>query len=72
MVPHCPLRVTLQPLFSAYTRLLKTHWMWAGERPQIILMLTTHPLQAVEFVDVLYIHSEEKLGWQKFSTLAAS
>jgi len=46
--------------------------MWAGERPQIILMLTTHPLQAVEFVDVLYIHSEEKLGWQKFSTLAAS
>ena len=55
MVPHWPLRATLQPLFAACTRLLKTLDLGRRETPNNpVLMLTTHPLQATGFVHLLY------------------
>lgn len=45
MVPHWPLRATLQPLFAACTGLLKTLDLGRWETPDNpVLMLTTQPL----------------------------
>lgn len=55
MVPHWPLRATLQPLFAACTGLLKTLDLGRWETPDNpVLMLTTQPLQAAGSVHLLY------------------